>query len=137
MNKIIVRSPEELTFDGKTYRCVVGKEGVTTNKKEGDQKTPVGTFKLRCVYYRPDKFPSAPQTELQAYILSENDLWCDDSNHPDTYNRHVMAPHGGSFEKLWRSDDSYDLIIPMGYNDGIEGEPNVPGEGSAIFMHVA
>lgn len=38
-----------------------------------------------------------------------------------------------SYENLWREDNCYDLIIPMGYND----DPIVAGRGSAIFMHVA
>ena len=38
-----------------------------------------------------------------------------------------------SYEKLWREDHVYDLIIPMGYNDN----PVVAGKGSAIFMHIA
>ena len=36
-------------------------------------------------------------------------------------------------ERLWRSDDLYDLIILLGYNDN----PVVKGAGSAIFTHIA
>ncbi len=36
-------------------------------------------------------------------------------------------------EKLWRDDDVYDLIIPIGYNDS----PVISGKGSAIFIHIA
>ena len=38
-----------------------------------------------------------------------------------------------SFERLWREDALYDLIVPLGYND----DPIIPGKGSAIFLHVA
>ncbi len=38
-----------------------------------------------------------------------------------------------SYEKLWRDDDVYDLIVPLGYNDN----PPIAGRGSAIFLHVA
>jgi L,D-peptidoglycan transpeptidase YkuD (ErfK/YbiS/YcfS/YnhG family) len=34
---------------------------------------------------------------------------------------------------MWREDDVYDIVVPMGYND----KPVVAGLGSAIFMHVA
>ena len=46
-------------------------------------------------------------------------------------------PEGGGdkkgYENLFRADDVYDLIIPLGYNDS----PVIPGKGSAIFLHVA
>lgn len=36
-------------------------------------------------------------------------------------------------ERLWRNDNLYDLVVPLGYNDA----PAAPGKGSAIFLHVA
>ena len=35
------------TLDVKEYQCAIGKNGVTTDKKEGDWATPVGCFPLR------------------------------------------------------------------------------------------
>ena len=60
------------------------------------------------------------------------DGWCDDPTHAD-YNRPVKLPHPASCESLWRDDDLYDIVIVIGHND----DPVVPGEGSAIFVHVA
>ena len=34
---------------------------------------------------------------------------------------------------MFRSDGLYDVVIVMGLND----DPPVPGQGSAIFMHIA
>lgn len=127
-----VISATELKFNGKTYRCAVGKNGFTHDKKEGDNCTPIGTFALRECWWRPDKLPDEPATGLPTRIIQPDDAWCDA---PDAacYNRHVKRPFAPSHEKLWRDDDVYDLIVPMGYND----DPVVPGRGSAIFMHVA
>jgi len=120
-----------LTFNGKTYRCAVGKNGFSAHKKEGDGCTPVGVFPLRECWYRADKM-AMPETDLPLKIIYENDGWCDDPKAPD-YNLPVKLPYDFSHENLWREDDVYNLIVPLGYNDN----PVVAGKGSAIFMHLA
>ncbi|NTV44849.1 MAG: L,D-transpeptidase family protein [Candidatus Yonathbacteria bacterium] len=130
-NTIVVTSNGTLTCNGKTYRCALGKGGVSLDKKEGDGATPVGCFPMRKVYYRPDKIV-APATGLPVEALTETSGWADDAERPE-YNMFVELPYDGSHEALWREDDVYDIIVPLGYNDG----PIVPGKGSAIFMHVA
>ena len=121
----------QLAFAGRTYTCAVGKNGFSADKKEGDGCTPLGIFSLRECWYRADKM-SAPKTKLPLKIITQNDGWCDDVSSPD-YNRHVHLPYSFSHEKLWREDDLYNLIIPIGYNDS----PIISGKGSAIFLHVA
>lgn len=121
----------QFEFAGKSCRCAFGKNGFATDKKEGDGCVPLGIFYLRECWYRADKIP-APKTNLPLKIITKNDGWCDDINSPD-YNLHVQLPYNFSHEKLWRDDDVYDLIIPIGYNDA----PIIMGKGSAIFLHVA
>lgn len=120
-----------LTYDGRRFRCALGKGGVTGGKREGDGATPVGRFALRELFYRPDKL-AAPDCLMSKSAIRPEDGWCDDPADPD-YNRLVRLPHPASCEKMWREDDCYDLVIPLGYND----DPPVPGLGSAIFLHVA
>lgn len=120
-----------LIFKNKLYRCAIGKGGFSANKKEGDGATPLGEFALRECWYRADRM-SAPITKLPLKIIHETDGWCDDPKSPD-YNLHVKLPFSASHEKLWHEDGVYDLIVPLGYNDG----PIIPGKGSAIFMHIA
>lgn len=121
-----------LKFGKKTYRCALGKSGVTVTKKEGDNKSPVGRYGLRSVYYRYDKLRRPIYSQVPLMALLEEDGWCDD---PDdkAYNKSVMLPYHASAEKLWRDDDLYDVLVVLGYND----EPVHAGKGSAIFMHVA
>nr|WP_281701150.1 L,D-transpeptidase family protein [Acetobacter malorum] len=110
--------------------AVIGKNGLTEQKQEGDHATPIGIFPLRKVYYRADRLIK-PKTILPVEPLSPRDGWCDDPQSPD-YNRFVKLPHPARHEQLWREDHVYDLIVVMGYNDN----PAISGRGSAIFMHL-
>lgn len=113
--------------------CALGRTGVTLEgeKKEGDGKTPLGTYPVRQVFYRPDKFDE-PVCKLPLQPLTPELGWCDGPERPE-YNRLVRLPFGGSYEKMWREDSLYDLVLVIGHND----DPPVPGRGSAIFVHVA
>ena len=122
-----------MKFHGKEYRCAIGRSGVVEDKKEGDGGTPVGTFKIRKIYYRPDRInPAEIKTDIPLVALSEDDGWADDVNSPE-YNKYVKLPFEPSHENLWRDDHVYDIIAVIGYND----DPVVNGKGSAIFLHVA
>ena len=43
---IKVKDKNTLIFDNFKFKCCIGKKGFTKSKKEGDKKTPIGTFKL-------------------------------------------------------------------------------------------
>lgn len=116
---------------GRVWRVAVGRGGLTVAKREGDGATPIGCFALRRLYYRPDRL-DPPRTRLEVAPIKPDMGWCDDPESPD-YNRLVRLPCDDRHEKLWREDGAYDLIVPLGYNDG----PIVAGRGSAIFLHVA
>lgn len=120
-----------LIFQDLTMRCAIGKGGVTVDKKEGDHKTPLGTYKLLHLYFRPDKVKK-PDTDLPVTEITAALGWCDDPGFPD-YNRLVALPFPGSHEKLWRDDDLYDVVVEIGHNHN----PPIPGKGSAIFIHIA
>ena len=127
---LIVNSPDRLLFKGKSYACVIGRGGFTTDKREGDGATPTGRFPLRSLRFRSDRLEH-PQTRLLTRAISPNDGWCDAPDDAQ-YNRPVSLPFQASHEKLWRDDDLYNLIVDLGYND----DPPRPGLGSAIFLHV-
>ncbi|MDX1975485.1 MAG: L,D-transpeptidase family protein [Rickettsiales bacterium] len=130
MTHLLVKQ-NQLFLGDKVYRCAIGKGGLSVAKREGDGCTPLGQFMLRECWYRPDKL-TVPKTSLALRTITQQDGWCDDPSSSD-YNRHVSLPFAYSHEMLWRADDVYDLIVPLGYND----EPVLAGKGSAIFMHVA
>lgn len=131
MSIIAVRPPDTLVWNNKELHAALGKNGVSEDKRERDGATPAGCFHMRAVYFRPDRLEK-PETKLPVHALTPEDAWCDDPAHPE-YNTFVRLPHAGSHEKLWREDEVYDIIVPLGYND----DPPIPGKGSAIFMHIA
>lgn len=127
----LVVAGSTLFVAGKRYRCVVGKAGVVDAKKEADGGTPFGVFALRKVLYRADK-TTKPKTCLPVEQITQDAIWCDDVLSAE-YNKQLKLPFVGSYENLWRDDDVYDIVVPLGYND----ELPEPGKGSAIFIHVS
>ena len=114
-----------------TWRCALGRGGITADKVEGDGCTPAGRFPIRRLLYRPDRvraiacaFPSQP--------MSPSDGWCDAPTDP-AYNRLITRPYAARHETLWREDPLYDLLLVIGHND----DPVIPGKGSAVFLHLA
>jgi L,D-peptidoglycan transpeptidase YkuD (ErfK/YbiS/YcfS/YnhG family) len=112
-------------------RCALGRGGINAQKREGDGATPVGSFAMRQLLYRPDR-ETRPRTALPAKPIQRDDGWCDAPS-DRAYNRPVRLPYPASAEQLWRDDHLYDLLVVLGYND----DPVVPGQGSAIFLHLA
>ncbi len=136
IHELRLTSPTTILVDGVEYPCRIGREGIAPpgEKREGDLKTPTGKFPIRCCYYRPDRVLPPPKSALPLIALTPEDAWCDAPSHP-RYNQFIKLPFSASHERLWREDAVYDLILPLGYNDGESG-PIVPGAGSAIFMHL-
>jgi len=120
-----------LYYNDYKLRCAIGKRGITLNKKEGDQKTPKGSFKLEYILYRKDKIPVV-RSLLKKKPIKKNMGWCDD-NASKLYNKLIKFPFKYSAEKLWKLKRIYDLIIVINYNLS----PVIKNKGSAIFIHIA
>lgn len=113
----------------KIFPCVIGKNGFTDSKIEGDKKTPIGQFKLEFIYYRSDRVKK-PQTALPTFAITPLMGWSDDPQ-DKFYNTLVNMPYTYSHETLYRADHLYDLVIITSHNR----HPAIPGKGSAIFIH--
>jgi L,D-peptidoglycan transpeptidase YkuD (ErfK/YbiS/YcfS/YnhG family) len=123
-----------IAWDGREVRCALGKAGViaAADKREGDNRSPLGLWPIREVWYRPDIYPHGPTTALPVRATAPDDGWCDSPGDP-AYNQPVKLPYSASAERMWRDDSVYDLVAILGHND----DPPVPGMGSAIFLHLA
>ena len=128
-----------LKFGNKTFFCQIGSGGLkNANKKvEGDKTTPIGRWVLKTIYYRPDKVlrPRFKKKNiLKIKKITKYCGWCDDIK-SHFYNKYVRIDNLSSidinYEKLWRDDDVYDLLIVLSHNI----KPIVKSKGSAIFIH--
>jgi L,D-peptidoglycan transpeptidase YkuD (ErfK/YbiS/YcfS/YnhG family) len=122
-----------LDLGTRRVRCALGRSGVrpAAHKREGDGVSPAGIWPIRSVLYRPDK-AGPPVTALPTAPIARDDGWCDAPDDRD-YNRPIKLPHPASFEKMWRDDDVYDLVVVLGHNDDPPKDPM----GSCIFLHIA
>jgi len=128
---IIIKKSGYLEYKNLKFRCALGKAGIKKKKKEGDNITPEGTFKIIKVYYRPDKIKNIV-TSIKKKEIKKNIGWCDDPI-SNSYNKEIKLPSRFSHEKLYRKDNLYDLILVLNYNIN----PIIKNKGSAIFIHIA
>ena len=128
---ILVKNKHTLKVDDFEFKCCIGKNGSTINKKEGDKKTPKGIFEIENLYFRKDRIKK-PITSLKCMEIKKNMGWCDDINFPKNYNKLIKVNNRLRHEKLTRQDHKYDLLIPIKYNFK---KPKT-GLGSCIFIHL-
>jgi L,D-peptidoglycan transpeptidase YkuD (ErfK/YbiS/YcfS/YnhG family) len=126
-------SKKSLSISRKSYPCAIGVDGFIPEQdgREGDGKTPLGTYPLRYGLYRADRI-EVPETELEMHKIREDDGWCDAPDDP-AYNRLVRLPYPASVEELYRDSQVYDVVLVLAHNDN----PPIPDMGSAIFIHIA
>lgn len=112
-----------------TY-AFIGKNGLGKTK-EGDMKTPTGTYKIIKAFGIEDN----PGTSLPYIKVDETYYWVDDS-HSKYYNQFVNI---NEVEKDWNSAEriidegiAYKYALALDYNANGEKQ-----RGSAIFIHVS
>ena len=128
---IFLKNKHTLQLDDFYFKCCIGKKGITKRKKEGDYKTPLGTFTVEELFFRRDRIKK-PETLLKTKEIKQNMGWCDDIKHPKKYNRLIKIDNKVKHEKLKRNDNKYDLLIPIKYNF----KKPIIGLGSCIFIHL-
>ena len=128
---IYLKNKQTLKVDDFSFKCVVGKNGISNNKVEGDKKTPKGIFDIENLYYRKDKINKI-QTKLRSIPISKSMGWCDDVKNKKYYNKLIKIGNKIKHEKLFRNDRKYDLLIPIKYNY----KKRILGKGSCIFLHL-
>jgi L,D-peptidoglycan transpeptidase YkuD (ErfK/YbiS/YcfS/YnhG family) len=117
------------------YPALVGRNGLSDHHHEGDDTTPIGLFALQSTMYGVLPNPGV----AYAYHRLVCGDWWDEQSSSALYNHFVHVPcgtkpnFGGDSEALWQNTPAYDYFAVIAYNR----HPIVPGNGSAIFLHVS
>ena len=122
---------KKLSFNNYKVKCAIGKRGIRVKKREGDQITPKGKFKIKYILYRKDRISNL-KTKLVKITIKKNMGWCDDPK-SIFYNKLIKLPSKYSFERLYKKNNTYDIILVLNFNIN----PTIKNKGSAIFIHVA
>ena len=122
---------KKLFFNNYKVKCSIGKRGIGIKKREGDQITPKGKFKVKYILYRKDRVSNL-KTKLTKLIIRKNMGWCDDPK-SSQYNKIIKFPFNYGAEKLHKKDHTYDIVVALNYNF----KPIKKNKGSAIFIHIA
>ena len=104
---IILKNKETLKFDDFSFKCTIGKNGLSKKKIEGDKRTPIGLFSLGDLYYRSDKVQK-PKTKLKCIKIKKNMGWCNDINYPNIYNKLIKVNTRAKQDSRYKNE--YNLI---------------------------
>ena len=126
---IHVKNKNTLIIDDFKLKCCIGKNGLKSNKKEGDFSTPKGLYDLKKLYFRKDRV-GIPKCKIERKNIKKNMAWCDDPIHKK-YNEEIKTYNKELKENLYRVDHRYDYLISISHN-----EQKIPYKGSAIFIHL-
>ena len=89
-----------------------------------------GIFKLEKLYYRKDRV-NFKKCDLKSEKINNRMVWCNDST-SIFYNRLTQISKKITYEKMFRNDYKYNLVITLDYNR----QKIQKNKGSAIFIHL-
>jgi L,D-peptidoglycan transpeptidase YkuD (ErfK/YbiS/YcfS/YnhG family) len=127
----ILINEKYLTFRNYKAKCAIGKRGIGLKRKEGDLITPKGKYKIKYILFRKDRIKKI-QSKLKKITITKNMGWCDDPK-SKKYNKLIKLPSNYNYEKLYRKENIYDLVLVLDFNM----RPTIKKKGSAIFIHIA
>ena len=127
----ILINKKYLTYGKYKVKCTVGKRGIGIKKKEGDLITPIGQYKIKYILFRKDRIKNI-QTKLRKILIKKDIGWGNDPKSKQ-YNKLISLPFNYRYERLFRKENIYDIILVLNYNM----RPYKKNKGSAIFIHIA
>jgi L,D-peptidoglycan transpeptidase YkuD (ErfK/YbiS/YcfS/YnhG family) len=128
---IIINKSGYLKYKSYKFKCSLGGAGIGKKEKEGDNITPKGTYKIVKIFYRNDRVKKI-HSNFKLIKIKKNMGWCDDPKNKK-YNQLIKLPSKYNYEKLYKKENIYDLVLVLNYNTN----PIIKNKGSAIFIHVA
>lgn len=108
---------------------IVGRNGITEQKAEGDGSTPAGTYSFTMAFGLKED----PGSILSYHKVVKGDYWVDDSastHYNKLVNTAQTARDWNSAENMAAASPYYNYALALDYNEAC-----VPGKGSAIFLH--
>lgn len=108
---------------------IVGRGGITSDKAEGDGRTPAGTYGFTMAFGLKED----PGSTLPYHKIVKGDYWVDDSSsayYNKLVNTSVIPKSWNSAENMAAASPYYNYALALDYNADC-----VPGKGSAIFLH--
>ncbi len=131
---------------GKPWTVLYGKRGLAwgsgvhgqeekgLRKVENDGRSPAGVFRFGTIYTYDRALPEG--SDYPFHTVTAADAWIDDATSPD-YNRHVVVdpknpPPWYAKQRMRLGDFAYRWLVELRHNS----DPPVPGNGSAIFLHL-
>ena len=110
--------------------AMIGAKGLTSDKREGDKKSPQGVFTLGPCYGRE----ANPGTRMPFTVFPEDSYWVDDVDSPlyNTYQTGPVDNRWKSAEELYKVGYPYKYFVVINYNT----REREKGRGSAIFLHI-
>jgi L,D-peptidoglycan transpeptidase YkuD (ErfK/YbiS/YcfS/YnhG family) len=107
----------------------IGRNGISSQKKEGDGRTPSGLFRLGYAFGSNEK----PETKMAFRKTTTGSVWVDDPNscYYNTWAEPSSDCDWVSAEHLCDYSDSYAYAVIIEYNTA----PVSRAKGSAIFLH--
>ena len=120
-----------LQYKNLITNAFIGENGTTTEKIEGDKKTPLGLFNLGICFGTHNK--NKINKKLKYFEINDNQYWVDDSS-SIYYNKLIditqTAKNWNSAEHLSNYPKQYEYAIEI-----LANPENIPNKGSAIFLH--
>ena len=127
----IIINKKYLIYKNYKAKCALGKRGIGYKRKEGDLITPKGRYRIKYILYRKGRIKKI-QAKIKKIVIKKNMGWCNDPKSKD-YNKLIKLPSSYSYEKLYKKEQTYDIIIVLNYNMN----PIIKNRGSAIFIHIS
>ena len=119
---------------GTSFPVVIGKNGSTATKKEGDLKTPLGTFHISAAF---GIAKTGNTLTKMPYIKVIPTTFCVDDIHSAFYNTiintsKITKPDWHSGEEMFKQKTAYNLGLVIDNNKN----PIIAGNGSCVFIHI-
>lgn len=127
------KNTADVCFKNFKAEAFIGENGTTTQKEEGDKKTPIGEFELGMAFGMHNRDTLKLDSNIKYVQLTDSMYWVSDYN-SKYYNEFVDIKET---KKEW-TEAEHLIQYKIQYEYAIEikiNQHNIPKKGSATFIH--